>query len=48
MRKLQENESSFREELHERLENMVTDVNDVVSANVKPQTQNVSLETDEL
>ncbi len=48
MQRLQEVESKMREELHERLESMVLDVEDVINANERADQQTETFETDEL
>lgn len=48
VKKLEENEALMREELHERLEEMVCEVNDAINDRPSPETQKANLELDEM
>jgi hypothetical protein len=48
VQRLQDVESKMREELHERLEGMVLDVEDVINASERADLQTETFETDEL
>lgn len=47
-RRLSETETKMREELHERLEGMVTDVQELIDQNESPENTPANMETDEL
>lgn len=49
MQRLQDVEAKMREELHERLENLVLDVEDVINASsLNDDDQGANFDTDEL
>lgn len=48
VQRLQDVEAKMREELHERLEAMVLDVEDVINSNERAEQQTETFETDEL
>jgi hypothetical protein len=48
VQRLQEVEAKMREELHERLEAMVSDVEDVINSGERAEQQSETFETDEL
>ena len=48
MQRLQDVEAKMREELHERLEAMVLDVEDVINSGEHEEEQSETFETDEL